>query len=948
MTVVYAHKLATASGFGRGFLNLLFLWKGSVYKLVWRNLLVWLTLYYAISFWYRFGMASDEKRVFEFLCRYCEKYSSLIPLSFVLGFYVNLVVNRWWQMWDALPWPDNIAMFVTTSIQGQDERARLMRRTILRYVNLASVHSMAMFSPRVRKRFPTLDHFVSAGLLTEDERQILDVMSKQVKKLYFVPLVWAATIITKARNEGKIKSDFQWKSCLDHIVEFRQRCGRSLHIDIINVPLVYSQVVTLAVYTFFLACLLGRQFIQNDKYVMDLYFPIFTVLQFVFYLGWLKVAETLVNPYGEDDDDFELNWMIDRHLKTSYMIVDEMNEQFPDLVKDPYWEDVIPQDLPHTEESQEAEEGRETPDLLGSMLDVPSSFEWRGSVYKLVWKSLLVWLTVFYALGLWYRFGMDDDEKKIFEYICKYCDKASSLIPLSFVLGFYVKHVLDRWWAMWEALPTPDNIALFVTTSIQGQDEQSRLLRRTIMRYVNLASVYSMVMFSPRVRKRFPTMHHFVAAGLLNEDERRILDQMSEKMTKLYYVPLIWAATILTKARSENKIKSDSQWKGGIDHILLFREKCGRSLLIDTINTPLVYTQVVTLATYMFLLACLLGRQFTDGEKNSIDLYIPIFTILQIIVYLGWLKVAETLLNPYGEDDDDFELNWLIERNLKTSYMIVDEMNDDYPDLVKDPYWEQVIPPNLPHTLESEAAEEHRPSPPDLLGSMLDVPSSANTPAPSPEPKSPGFRRRNSASSHLRSIRDKLSFRRKPRNKDSESEAPEGCDSPCWKREEKLPRLEVEDTSVRRASSSPSVHEISEDPDSPNISNPPKRAQSLFDRIKLKSTKSLISTAKKFRVQDSGEHRNSTKHNKYAAYADEGVDILPSVEEAPALAEAAAEILNLQQKQKAQKRAEVKISIETVPDNWSPSDSHDTLQTSGRGTMESLTDDDKPTESCKM
>jgi hypothetical protein len=97
--------------------------------------------------------------------------------------------------------------------------------------------------------------------------------------------------------------------------------------------------------------------------------------QFVFYLGWLKVAETLVNPYGEDDDDFELNWLIDRHLKTSYMIVDEMNESFPELVKDVYWETVIPEDLPHTEESQEVEEGRETPDLLGSMLDVPSSFE---------------------------------------------------------------------------------------------------------------------------------------------------------------------------------------------------------------------------------------------------------------------------------------------------------------------------------------------------------------------------------------------------------------------------------------------------------------------------------------------------------------------------------------------------------------------------------------------
>lgn len=38
-------------------------------------------------------------RVFEDIVKYCATYSNLIPLSFVLGFYVTIVMTRWWNQY---------------------------------------------------------------------------------------------------------------------------------------------------------------------------------------------------------------------------------------------------------------------------------------------------------------------------------------------------------------------------------------------------------------------------------------------------------------------------------------------------------------------------------------------------------------------------------------------------------------------------------------------------------------------------------------------------------------------------------------------------------------------------------------------------------------------------------------------------------------------------------
>ncbi|KHJ76871.1 hypothetical protein OESDEN_23509, partial [Oesophagostomum dentatum] len=109
------------------------------------------------------------------------------------------------------------------------------------------------------------------------------------------------------------------------------------------------------------------------------------------------------------------------------------------------------------------------------------------------------------------------------------------------------------------------------------------------------------------------------------------------------------------------------------------------------------------------------GRNLSIDSANTIDLYVPVMSILQFIFFMGWMKVAEVLLNPLGEDDDDFECNYILDRNLEVGLNVVDNAYDKLPELERDQFWEDTIPEPL-YTAESA----QRPINPQI-GSCVDM-----------------------------------------------------------------------------------------------------------------------------------------------------------------------------------------------------------------------------------
>uniref|UniRef100_A0A1I8FEK4 Bestrophin homolog n=1 Tax=Macrostomum lignano TaxID=282301 RepID=A0A1I8FEK4_9PLAT len=130
------------------------------------------------------------------------------------------------------------------------------------------------------------------------------------------------------------------------LIEEIEKCRRKVQtlINYTNVliPLVYTQVVIIAVYSYFLLQLFSQQFInakntaaelsrQLNRSVQPIHIVEFAgsaehhtarpslwtiestclfrcsaFFRFLFLMGWMKVAMCLINPFGNDDEDFQI------------------------------------------------------------------------------------------------------------------------------------------------------------------------------------------------------------------------------------------------------------------------------------------------------------------------------------------------------------------------------------------------------------------------------------------------------------------------------------------------------------------------------------------------------------------------------------------------------------------------------------------------------------------
>ncbi|EYC34528.1 hypothetical protein Y032_0001g454 [Ancylostoma ceylanicum] len=285
------------------FSSLMLRWRGSLWKAVLKDLIAFYIGYYVILAIQWYVLDEKQKEYFTGWIHWCEIGSQYIPLSFLLGFFVSVIVARWWEQFNWISWPDKMMMMVSACLPGKENLA--VRQAIARWSSLQAAVAWSGISVRTLKRFPTERHMVEAKLMTEEEYDMYMNLDAPHGK-WFVPIMWIVNIIKKQYAMKKIDT-IQMDMLLKQVYSYRDGFAMLFVYDWVKIPLVYTQVVAIATYGYFFICLIGRQPKLDQKSMeteITILFPIFTTFQMLFYLGWLKVGQFLMNPFGEDDDDF--------------------------------------------------------------------------------------------------------------------------------------------------------------------------------------------------------------------------------------------------------------------------------------------------------------------------------------------------------------------------------------------------------------------------------------------------------------------------------------------------------------------------------------------------------------------------------------------------------------------------------------------------------------------
>jgi len=307
---------------------------------------------------------------------------------------------------------------------------------------------------------------------------------------------------------------------------------------------------------------------------------------------------------------------------------------------------------------------------------------WKRSLPHHIGKELAIYLALYYTIYLCNWFLFEGQTKEDFEAVVSFFKNSVSPFAkdLAFLLGFYVKAVVSRWWRQFDKLPCPDNISIQLHGWVHiKKDDKDKVKKEkkaiifihTTMRYIILSYVLCIKRISEVVKDMFHSKNEkedyeeMIKSRLVTQEEVNHMKEANGDPETLWWMPLCWATKLVNDAKNEDGIITDP--KELIGSIVKF--KAGLEAAIedyDHIPLPPVYSQVVNIATYSYFALLLIGDQELSSDPRVI---FPFFSVLKFILFIGILNVSRAIDEPFGDDEDDYHIDDLLSRHIWVPFL---------------------------------------------------------------------------------------------------------------------------------------------------------------------------------------------------------------------------------------------------------------------------------------
>jgi hypothetical protein len=335
-----------------------------------------------------------------------------------------------------------------------------------------------------------------------------------------------------------------------------------------------------------------------------------------------------------------------------------------------------------------------------------------SSIWNLIRTEFVIYICLFYFVGVVERM-CPGDVSPFFE-IRIYTNAHMTRIPLAFVLSFYMGHIFTRWWAQFCALPSSTKLAHMVAQLDSSSADGHKLLR-----WLHASAAITFQSISPHFRENYPELGDLETDGLLTPKEADFLQGQPEGARS--DICLGWFLSSV--AEHSKKPGSTVNINTAYGKVMDFGGSLSTLRSYHNQSVPLGYTQIVQACVYSYFLVSrfplsvlfwdafmrsvldpslfdliwahcrhlgaiyqltLIDRQ-QQQEGRDIGLHwaceqLPFCTLLEFLVYIGWLKVATEMEDPFGDDESNFDCLQSLRSNQDNSMAIIDAAGTTHPD----------------------------------------------------------------------------------------------------------------------------------------------------------------------------------------------------------------------------------------------------------------------------